>query len=214
MTSPGDQVGDALAELERLYSDGLEQHGASSRSVGWKDAASHALRFAKLAQLLPRRSAEPVTVNDLGCGYGSLFSFLDELPGVRLAGYYGYDISDAMLEQARSSTDSRACLVRSAQPTHVADYGFACGPFHVKGTATDAAWQAYVQDTVLRLAATSRLGFAFNLLTTFVDFKKAHLFYGDPCAFFQFCKREISPDVTLLHDYPLYEWTMLVRHRP
>ena len=37
--------------------------------------------------------------------------------------------------------------------------------------------------------------------------------YGDPCAFFQFCKREISPDVTLLHDYPLYEWTMLVRHR-
>ncbi len=27
-----------------------------------------------------------------------------------------------------------------------------------------------------------------------------------------FCKREISPYVTLVHDYPLYEWTMPVRH--
>lgn len=213
MSSPADEVGDALVELERLYSDGLKQHGASSQSVGWKDASSHALRFAKLAQLLPRRSEEPVTVNDLGCGYGPLFAFLDERPGVRLAGYYGYDISEAMLEQARATTDARAQLIRSSQPTHTADYGFACGPFNVKGAASDAAWQAYVEDMIVRLAATSRRGFAFNLLTTFVDFKRPQLFYADPCAFFSFCKREISPDVTLLHDYPLYEWTMLVRHR-
>jgi hypothetical protein len=66
---------------------------------------------------------------------------------------------------------------------------------------------------VLRLAEKSRLGFAFNLLTTFVDFRADGLFYADPCAFFRFCKQEISPDVVLLHDYPLYEWTMIVRHR-
>lgn len=77
----------------------------------------------------------------------------------------------------------------------------------------DAAWQAYVQHVVLQLAQRSRRGLAFNLMTTFVDFRQENLFYADPCVFFEFCKREISPYVALLHDYPLYEWTMLVHHR-
>lgn len=201
----------ALAAVERLYSEGLEQHGASPRSVGWKDAASQRLRFAKLAELLPA-DAEPMSVNDLGCGYGALFGFLDELPGVTLERYYGYDISEPMLDRARQATDERAELVLGPEATQVADWSFACGPFNVKDESSDAAWEAYVRDCVLRLAAVSRRGFAFNLLTTFVDYRQDNLFYADPCAFFGFCKREISPYVTLLHDYPLYEWTMLVRH--
>jgi hypothetical protein len=29
--------------------------------------------------------------------------------------------------------------------------------------------------------------------------------------FFHYCRQEISRYVSLLHDYPLYEWTMIVR---
>ncbi|MDP1846712.1 MAG: class I SAM-dependent methyltransferase [Solirubrobacteraceae bacterium] len=211
MTSPKDEVSVALAAVERLYSEGLAQHGASPRSVGWKDAASQQLRFAKLAQLLPT-GGEPISVNDLGCGYGSMFAFLDGLPGVTLERYYGYDISEPMLDRARRATDERAQLVCAAEPTQTADYSFASGPFNVKHSSSDAAWQGYVEQCLRRLAASSRHGFAFNLMTTFVDYRQDNLFYADPCAFFAFCKREISPYVTLLHDYPLYEWTMLVRH--
>ncbi|MFN2613020.1 MAG: class I SAM-dependent methyltransferase [Solirubrobacterales bacterium] len=199
--------------MERLYSDGLERHGASPRSVGWKDEFSQRLRFEKLALLLPAAPTDPITVNDLGCGYGSLFAFLDEMDGVELAAYYGYDISRAMLEEARQVADGRARLIHGSEPTEVADYSFACGPFNVKGATSDGAWQAHVHHSVLRLAELSRLGFAFNLLTTFVDYRQENLFYADPCAYFEFCKREISPYVTLVHDYPLYEWTMLVHHR-
>ena len=28
---------------------------------------------------------------------------------------------------------------------------------------------------------------------------------------FGYCKVEISPRVVLLHDYPIFEWTMLIR---
>lgn len=213
MTSPREKVSAALTEVERLYTDGLQRHGASPLSVGWRDASTQRLRFAKLAQLLPARPEQPISVNDLGCGYGALLPFLDELDGVQVATYYGYDISEPMLERARQATDRRAVLVHGAEPTHVADYSFASGPFNVKGASTDAAWQAYVQECVLSLAQASRVGFAFNLLTTFVDFKQENLFYANPCELFEFCKREITPYVTLVHDYPLYEWTMLVRHR-
>jgi hypothetical protein len=56
----------------------------------------------------------------------------------------------------------------------------------------------------------SKLGFAFNLLTTFVDWKKDVLYYADPMHYFEYCKKNFSRYVTLLHDYPLYEWTLLV----
>ena len=212
MASRTYEVADALDGVERLYSDGILRHGAGPRSVGWKDAASQRLRFAKLAQLLPDAPGAPISVNDLGCGYGALFSFLDEMADVQLEAYHGYDISEPMLDHARQATDQRAQLVRAARPTRPADYSFASGTFHVKGDSTDAVWQAHVEDCVLRLAEMSRLGFAFNLLTTFVDFRQENLFYADPCEFFEFCKRNVSRYVTLVHDYPLYEWTMLVHH--
>ena len=33
----------------------------------------------------------------------------------------------------------------------------------------------------------------------------------DPVEMFEFRKREISPRVPLLHDYPRWEWTIVVR---
>jgi SAM-dependent methyltransferase len=214
MTVPRDQVSDALEEVERLYSDGLERHGASPRSVGWKDESQQRLRFEKLALLLDPPPAAPITVNDLGCGYASLLPYLDALPGVEVAAYRGYDISEAMLARARQATDERAELVRAAAPTQVADYSFVSGTFNVKGASSDAAWQDYVLGVVRTLAQTSRAGFAFNLMTSYVDFRQENLFYADPTAFFAFCKQQISPYVTLVHDYPLYEWTMIVRQPP
>jgi hypothetical protein len=35
----------------------------------------------------------------------------------------------------------------------------------------------------------------------------------DPLRLFDHCKRTFSPDVALLHDYPLWEFTILVRLR-
>jgi hypothetical protein len=56
-------------------------------------------------------------------------------------------------------------------------------------------------------------GFAFNALTSYSDPErmKNTLYYADPCRLFDLCKREFSRDVALLHDYGLYEFTILVR---
>jgi hypothetical protein len=37
------------------------------------------------------------------------------------------------------------------------------------------------------------------------------LYYADPCELFDHCKRQHSRNVALLHDYTLYEFTILVR---
>ena len=39
----------------------------------------------------------------------------------------------------------------------------------------------------------------------------ADLYYADPCALFDHCKTKYSRNVALLHDYGLYEFTLIVR---
>ena len=41
--------------------------------------------------------------------------------------------------------------------------------------------------------------------------KRPDLYYADPLALFDHCKRRYSREVALLHDYGLYEFTMIVR---
>jgi hypothetical protein len=63
----------------------------------------------------------------------------------------------------------------------------------------------------VKLWERTTTGLAFNALTTFVDYREPNLFYADPSRFLDFCARTLSRRVVLLHDYDLYEWTILVR---
>jgi SAM-dependent methyltransferase len=201
-----------LNPVADLYTRSLAEHGLAPMGVGWKSEEQQRLRFDKLVEVIDRTSAEPVTVSDYGCGYAAMFGYLDGLLGERLAGYYGYDISPEMLEAARAVvSDPRAVFIQSAKLTQPTDYAFVSGTFNVKIDADDAAWTAYVQSVLLDLAANTRRGLAFNACTTYVDWKADNLYYADPFQYFDFCKRHLSKYVSLLHDYPLYEWTMLVK---
>ncbi len=199
-----------LTGVARLYEESLEKHGAAPMGVGWRDETSHLLRFEKLVSLIDRDV--PVSVNDLGCGYGALYGHLIDA-GVTVQRYHGYDISDQMLQQARKSLpDSGGIdLIRSATLEHVADYSVASGIFNVRLESTEDEWRAHVIATLADMNAHSTRGFSFNLLSTYVDYREDHLYYGDPLFYFDYCKKEFSRFVTLHHDYPLYEWTIAVR---
>lgn len=203
-------VDEALRGVGDLYTSNIGKHGVDPAAVGWRDRETHELRFDKLAQVLSR-GEEPFTVNDHGCGYGALFEYL-VAQGLPVSAYCGTDISAEMLAAARERVpDPRAEFVEAPLPPAAADYTFVSGTFNVRLGASDDAWERYVKETLVALAARSRRGLAFNLLTTYVDWRADDLFYADPARFFDFCRTELSRYVTLLHDYPLYEWTMLVR---
>lgn len=212
-----DPIANALAGIRDLYTGNLATHGLDSRSVGWKDEASQLVRFDRLARVIDvdGRQTGGFTVNDWGCGYGAMFHFLEGRFGDALRGYAGYDISQEMLDAAtRSIVSPKARFVLGPDVTDEADYTFVSGTFNVKLKAADADWDRYVRRQLEAIYARSRRGMAFNLLTSYVDWEQDNLFYADPREFFDFCKRHLSRYVTLLHDYPLYEWTMLVHREP
>jgi SAM-dependent methyltransferase len=207
-----DAVGQALAGVKALYTGNLAEHGVSSAAVGWPDPDAQRLRFEKLALVL--RGEQPVSVADYGCGYAAMLDFLNGRGTPTVAHYRGYDISAEMLEAARERVggDPRVELVNSGTPDAEVDYSFVSGTFNVRMSASEEEWRAFVLETLVELWDRSRRGVAFNLLTSYVDWRKDDLFYAPPEEFFAFCKNELSRFVTLVHDYPLYEWTLLV-HR-
>ena len=88
-----------LTAVERYYTERFAEHGASAKGVDWNSEKSQDLRFEQLAQLV-RGHHGPLSVNDLGCGYGAFAEFLSDR-GVE-ATYTGYELSDAMIDHAQS----------------------------------------------------------------------------------------------------------------
>lgn len=197
-----------LDRVGRYYSGKLAEHGATAQGVDWRDEASQELRFRQLLRVAD--AAQELDVLDYGCGYGALVDFLraDGRPFT----YLGYDISEPMVEEARRHHDGVSFVSdEAALEPHA--YALASGVLNVRLEVPDDEWRAQVEVTVERLDALSTRGFAFNALTSYSDADKmrADLWYADPRELFDLCKRRYSRHVALLHDYGLWEFTVLVR---
>jgi SAM-dependent methyltransferase len=156
----------------------------------------------------------PGSVNDYGCGYGALADYLEaRYPDWS---YCGLDVSPQMVAEARrlhpaAETKTRFLSDRAQMPR--ATYTVSSGIFNVKLEEPEAEWQNYVLATLEDLAVLSTSGFAFNVLTSCSDpaCRRPDLFYADAIGLFEHCRARFSTRVALLHDYPLYEFTVLVR---
>jgi SAM-dependent methyltransferase len=173
----------------------------------------HKSRRSCASRCSPISGATRPSILDYGCGYGALADYL-RARGHRGA-YTGYDVSEAMAQAAHARVASlSACQVTARRDDLVpTDYAVASGVFNVKQDADEEAWRTYIWETVADLAALGKRGFAFNALTSYsdVDKRRRDLYYADPLEAFDRCKRTYSRFVTLLHDYPLYEFTIIVR---
>ena len=202
---------DLLTEVADYYTEKLAQHGETPRGVDWNGEESQELRFEQLCKIIDDR--RQFSLNDLGCGYGALHDYLVG----RYSGfsYSGIDVSESMIRSAEKRYQGipQARFVLASEPDGAADYGVASGIFNVRLGRTDTEWRTYLEATLDILNRSSRLGFAFNCLTSYSDAEKMrdYLYYADPCALFDLCKRRYSRNVVLFHDYDLYEFTILVR---
>jgi SAM-dependent methyltransferase len=200
-----------LEGVRRYYAGRLASHGTTPRGADWNSAESQELRFRQLLKVCD--GALPFRLGDYGCGYGALLDYTDRLGWT--CSYSGYDIAPEMVAAARERHGQRPNRVFATEEAVLAgcDYVVASGIFNVKLAADPERWREYVLETVRRFAALAGRGFAFNALTSYSDPERMRpdLYYADPCLLFDYCKRHLSRHVALLHDYGLYEFTLLVR---
>jgi SAM-dependent methyltransferase len=201
-----------LQSVEAYYTAKVVEHGPTAQGADWNSETSQHLRFHQLLRVLEHERGS-FSVNDMGCGYGALAAYLH----ARWSTFYyqGFDLSPTMIHLAREQYGHFAnCrfsyLPEALAPAH---YTVASGVFNVKLATETEQWHAYMLDTIDQLAALSTRGFAFNVLTSYADPDRMRpdLYYADPCFLFDYCQRRYSRWVAVLHDYGLYEFTVVVR---
>jgi len=202
-----------LDSVAQYYTERVTTYGATARGVDWNSAESQELRFEQLMKVCD--VDQSFSINDYGCGYGALLDYLTER---RYSfEYRGFDVSKQMIIEAKQQHEdaSDSQFFSDESVLAVADYTVASGIFNVKLRTSDDDWKAYLLETLQRLAELSRKGFAFNMLTSYSDRDRmrSDLYYADPAFLFDYCKRRFSRFVSLIHDYPLYEFTIIVRNR-
>jgi SAM-dependent methyltransferase len=184
--------------------------------VGWNGVKAQEIRYEQLSKLLDNEEKD-FSILDYGCGYGYYFDFLKEKIGDSQAfRYYGIDVSREMINRAVSlhENEGALCLFTKGQNIQ-ADYDYivASGIFNLKQDIETDVWKQYIIDTIEAFNQHSKNGFAFNALTKYSDAEKMRkdLFYSDPLYLFDYCKKNFSRNVALLHDYEIYDFTIIVR---
>ncbi len=202
---------DIERKVSTYYSEKIQTYGPSPGGVDWNSAESQQLRFKQLLKIVSTPH-EHFSVLDYGCGFGSLHEFMNTIyPDYH---FTGYDFTQSMIEQAtKLHPTANARWESSLDQVGKHDYAIASGIFNVKLDISAAEWEEYILHHLQRMDSYSKKGFSFNLLSTYSDanHRKDHLYYADPAFVLDYCVSRFSKYVALLHDYPLYEFTILIR---
>ena len=199
-----------LNHVKSYFDKRIREHGASPRGSDWNSETSQNIRFDQLLRVV---ESQTFSLLDYGCGYGALADYLVSR-GFH-ADYYGYDILESAIETARQAHQGkprRSFFTEKAQ-LPVCDYTVASGIFNFRGEQSFEEWTEYVLGVLNEFNQLSLHGFSSNFLTKYSDAEKmrADLYYADPLFLFDYCKRNFSRNVALLHDYRLYDFTLLIR---
>ena len=176
---------------KEYYESALAEFGDDPRGVNWRDAESQELRFQVLAGIGDFTGRR---VHDVGCGLAHMAEWLKRENIV--CEYVGSDISEKMIAAAATHAPPPAEL-------HVAD--IMSGP--------EEPWMGadyVVNSGVFTVRSSVPEGIAFNLMSSYVDYRDDHLFYENPQAILDFCVAELSRKVVIRHDYPLWEYAVYV----
>ena len=206
-------IDETQKKLNQYFSEKLEAFGATPKGVDYNGPEAQKRRFEQLVKVID--FSQPFTVIDYGSGYGALFDFLQK-KGWQFE-YYGIDLIEKMVIAGRETHKEfpNAHFTTKESEVPIADYLLAGAIFNIKLEASYEEWQTFVATTLNHMNSLCAKGFSFNMLTKYSDAdrmaQRPDLFYGDPLFFFDLCKRNFSRNVALLHDYGLYDFTILVR---
>ena len=202
---------DDLSKVKNYFIEKLEAHGTTHKGVDYNSVESQEARFFQLLKVID--SSRKYSMLDFGSGYGGMYDYLIRL-GHQLH-YVGYDIAEPMIVKGRETHPNNSDCWFTSEITEVplVDYAVVSGTFNMKLDTDNEAWTKIVVDSLHKMDDHATQGMAFNMLTKYSDADRMRpdLYYGDPLFFFDYCKRNFAKNIALLHDYRLYDFTIIVR---
>jgi len=170
----------------------LRKYGDSPKAAQYSDIRTQEKRLQILTEI---GALEGSRVLDFGCGTARLATYL-EAHGIEVE-YTGVDIVPEFFDIGREEHPKHRFGTMQEFSRERFDYVFISGVFNNRIEDN----RAFYRRTLIDLFGQVDHGLAFNMMSTYVDYQDANLFYEAPEAAFSFAKRELSKRVVLRHDY-------------
>jgi SAM-dependent methyltransferase len=210
-----DQLDGIHAGIVTYYSETLRRYGATPHGVDWADSAAQELRFAQLLKICD--FSDRFALNDFGCGYGALLTYLAKCRAGAAIDYLGIDLAPEMIAEANRLWEGRrdAKFAVGAISTRCAEYSIASGIFNVKRSERPGRWEQFIAYTLTNLRAASHRGFAVNFkAANNLDLpSRSGLYVTTPQRWIGFCDLQLGCSVEVLTNYGLNEFTLLAHAR-
>ena len=191
-----------------LYNTRYEQYGRDIKTVGWGNEEGQKLRFEVLFRGINPRGK---TILDVGCGLGDMVPYLDEMTDGNFQ-YIGIDIAEKLIEDAQTRYHKPGIHFYTGDlfsvEVPVVDIAVLSGALSFK----TENMEAYAFATMEKMYAISKEAACLNFLSKYVDFELEKNQHYQPETVFAKAKT-LSKSVNLIHDYPLYEFTIQVFHQ-
>ena len=199
-------------DIKTYYDSRISLFGSTFKGVDWNSKKSQYIRFNQISKVINEPIKSNFSIIDFGCGYGEYINFINQ--NFSNFKYFGFDFSDKMIEKAKKKFNlNNVHFYTRLKEVEIKDYLISSGVFNVKLKESDTNFKNYFIRLLNKFNSLSKKGFAFNALPSVTDkkYKKDYLFYKNPLFFYNYCKNNFSKDVTLLENYGLFDYTILVK---
>ncbi|MBI9034459.1 MAG: hypothetical protein JEZ03_08320 [Bacteroidales bacterium] len=202
----------SINNILNYFDDKLSRFGSTPQGADWNSIDAQQIRFEQLLKIV--KPDDQFSLMDYGSGFGALIEYM-KLKNFNFREYFGYDILDSMVQKGESlfEADKNIHFTTSVENIPAVDYAVASGVFNIRLNISTEEFTIYMLNCLEIMHEKSIKGFSANFLTKYSDENRMRpdLFYADPGFVFDYCKKHFSRNVALLHDYDLYDFTILVR---
>jgi len=204
------------SSIVRHYESCLKKYGDTHLGVDWPNESDAKKRYRVMLEVIRPDIPDRVSLLDFGCGLSHLYEYILEhqLDHVE---YSGLDISEKFINISRSKFPavSYYCLDILDEQVDLPrfDYIVMNGVFTEKRDLSFDEMFTYFKKVVSSVFQEARVGIAFNVMSSHVDWKRDDLFHLPLDMLASFLVKELSRDFVIRSDYGLYEYTTYVYRR-
>jgi SAM-dependent methyltransferase len=215
----GEKRAKSYSSIVAFCEDKLREHGDNYLGVGWTKRPEDAdVRYRVMLEVMDgAHHHAPQTLLDFGCGASHLLDYMRRrgIDGIR---YSGLDVSDRFIELSRSKYPDidyyHVDVLEAPDSLPEADWIVMNGVFTAKVSLSyDQMWD-YFRRLLHVVFGKARMGIAFNVMSTQVDWERDDLFHLPMDRLAEFLARDISRHFVIRHDYGLYEYAAYVYRHP
>ncbi|MBL6595633.1 MAG: class I SAM-dependent methyltransferase [Candidatus Puniceispirillum sp.] len=182
-------------QINRAYRNRLADRGTTAQGVFWRSETSQIARFDALLSLAHELAPQkPVTIADIGCGYGAMFDFIKTKPAYAQTIYCGVDINAAMVSACQKKHPTEQALFKLGNaPQTTVDFAIFSGTFNLTHCDDPALWMDYIFNSLERCMRKTRYALVLNLLTAPQTKITQQIFYANRAAFIRRAEQQLGP---------------------